>query len=238
MADGIIVGSDQTQEWLLPWWWDHYARHNSYPVTFIDFGLSLERKAWCRERGELIALRVVDFATEPEEIAPPLVKEWEGQFGKSFWPSRGVWFKKPLACLRAPFERSIWIDLDCEIRGSVAPLFDLAEHPSGIALAKASFDELKACQIYNSGVIVFRQKLLLIEEWASQSVEQNHAFRGDQELLSHLIAQKKLSIGEVPQTYNWSRYHGDEPNAIIYHWHGEFGRSVIKHQLWAKGLTL
>ncbi len=236
MTCGIIVGSDQTQEWLLPWWWEHYTRHNSYPVAFVDFGLSFEAKAWCRKRGELIALRVVDFALEQTEIEPSLAKEWENQFGKSFWPSRGAWFKKPLACVKASFERSIWIDLDCEIRGSIAPLFELAEHPSGIALAKDSFEEPIAHQIYNSGVIVFRQKLPLIEEWASQSLEQTHAFRGDQELLSHLIAQKKLAIAELPALYNWSRCQGDAPNAIVYHWHGEFGRSVIKHQIWMKAI--
>lgn len=236
MTCGILVGSDQTQEWLLPWWWGHYSRHNAYPVAFVDFGLSEEKKWWCRERGELIPLRVLDFAAGQQEIAPDLIKQWEAQFGKTFWQSRGAWFKKPLACLQAPFEKSIWVDLDCEIRGPIGLLFDLADHPSGIAMANDSWNEAMSYQVYNSGVIVFRQNLLLLQEWAQKSFDQNHRFRGDQELLSHLIAEKQLEIAEVPPFYNWSRYWGEEPKAVIRHWHGEFGRSVIRHELWTKQL--
>ena len=236
MTQGIIVGSDQTQEWLLPWWWEHYSRHHSYPVVFIDFGLSFEQKAWCRERGELISLRVVDFAAEQGEITSSLVKEWEDQFGSSFWQSRGVWFKKPLACLQSPFERSIWIDLDCEIRGSIEPLFDLADHLSGVALAKDFVDKSIAYQIFNSGVIVFRNKVPLISEWASQSLKLNHLFRGDQELLSYLIFKQQLKIAEIPSIYNWSRRQEDHGDVIIHHWHGEHGRSIIKYQLHRKVL--
>ena len=59
--DGIVVGADLTQEWLLPWWWSHYSRFNSLPVAFIDFGMSDEMKKWCQERGELIPLPVADI---------------------------------------------------------------------------------------------------------------------------------------------------------------------------------
>lgn len=233
MVEGVVVGSDQTQEWLLPWWWDHYTHHNRYPVTFADFGLSLEKKMWCRERGTLVTLREIDFALERDAIDPELVAVWEAQFGKAFWPSRGAWFKKPLACLSSPFERSLWLDLDCEVRGNLAPLFELAEHPSGIAMARDSFE---VPGIYNSGVIAFRRDLPLLHDWARASFEQNHTFRGDQELLSYLIAEQKLTIGEISPLYNWSRCQGDKPDAVIYHWHGEHGRAVIKHELWTKNL--
>ena len=47
-GDGVIVGSDYSQEWLLPWWWENYTKHNRYPVTFVDFGLSQEPIELCR----------------------------------------------------------------------------------------------------------------------------------------------------------------------------------------------
>ncbi|HSX37457.1 MAG TPA: hypothetical protein VLE95_01340 [Chlamydiales bacterium] len=240
MTCGIIAGSDQTQEWLLPWWWEHYIQHNTHPVTFIDFGLSPEKKTWCRARGSVRALRIPDFAAERRIIAPSLMFAWENQFGKSFWPSRGAWFKKPLACLRTPYKRTIWIDLDCEVRGSIAPLFNLADHPSGVAMAKDSKwvytqrPTFESFWVYNSGVVVFRKQSPLIEEWARESHRQNHLFRGDQELLSHLIFQKNIAIAEVPKIYNWSRCEEDAPHAIIYHWHGDIGRRIIKHQIWAR----
>ena len=237
MTHEIIVGSDQTQEWLLPWWWEHYSRHNPYPVTFVDFGLSFELKAWCRERGELICLRMMDFAAEKAEVEPSLVDEWETKCGKLFWKSRGAWFKKPLACLQARFDRAIWIDLDCEVRGPLAPLFDLVDHPSGIAMVKDFAEHETPYQVYNSGVIVFKKKLPLIAQWASLALDQNQVFRGDQELLSDLISKEKLEIAEIPPLYNWSRCQEEHPNVIIHHWHGETGRSVIKYKIWAKNLS-
>jgi hypothetical protein len=229
---GVVVGSDLTQEWLLPWWWENYRRHNQYPVSFVNFGLSEEKKKWCQERGELIPLYVADiFVQEKEELAPCLIKEWEAGFGNRFWDSRKAWFKKPLACLASPYRQSIWIDLDCEIRGSLEPLFDFAKHPSGLALTEERPDGPTPIATYNSGVIVFQRGIELIEEWADASFERNGDFRGDQELLSQLIADKGIFIGQLPSEYNWSRYYGDAPEALIYHWHGEFGRSVIRHQM-------
>jgi hypothetical protein len=222
--DGIIVGIDQSQEWLLPWWWDHYRKHNRHSVAFIDFGMTVGKKDWCRERGELVPLFVADiFVKEREEIEPEILAHWEASYGKQFWPCRNAWFKKPLACLQSPFKRTIWVDLDCEIRGSLQPLFDCV-NPHGIALFKE-----KARSVYNSGVIVFKHGLSLIEGWADQSFEKNHLFRGDQELLSHLIEEKNLEVSELPEQYNWSRMHDNDANAVIVHWHGEFGHSILRH---------
>ena len=82
--DGIIVGADLTQEWLLPWWWEKYRKNNSYPLAFIDLGMSFEMKDWCRARGEHIPLRVADFAAEREEIDPLTAKNWKENLGPNF----------------------------------------------------------------------------------------------------------------------------------------------------------
>ncbi len=44
--EGVIVASDLSQEWLLPWWWDHYKNFNNFPVTFVDLELSNKMKTW------------------------------------------------------------------------------------------------------------------------------------------------------------------------------------------------
>lgn len=223
---GIVVATDQTQEWLLPWWWENYRKHNDYPVAFVNFGMSFEKKAWCKERGELIPLFVADiFVKEKEEIDPSICADWEKEFGTKFWPCRNAWFKKPLACLQSPFKHSIWIDLDCEIRASLAGLF---ERIRTVSLVK---ERSGPPAIYNSGVILFNHGHPLIEEWADQSFEKNQSFAGDQDILSHIIAEKKYPVDELPACYNWSRYHEDHPDVVIHHWHGEFGRSVIRHQI-------
>jgi hypothetical protein len=224
--NGIVVGSDLTQEWLLPWWWKHYSTYHSYPVGFVDFGMSETMKAWCREHGELIPLLVADiFVADKQEIDPTLVKEMEKACGKNFWPCRHAWFKKPLACLQSPFYKSIWIDLDCQIRGSISRLFDLCEEHLAIAV-----DPCHSLS-YNSGVMVFKQGLDIIETWADQAFDRNHEFRGDQDVLSAIIHEQAVKITEIPAIYNWSRCSQPNPDAVILHWHGPQGKSEIVHQI-------
>lgn len=135
--DGVIVGADMTQEWLLPWWWEHYRKHNSHKVAFVDLGMSLEMKEWCQERGEMIRLWIDDdFIKEQSQIDIAVVEEWNKAYGRDFWNARIAWFKKPFACLQTPFLRTLWIDLDCEIRGSIQSLFPYSDQAPGIAMAR------------------------------------------------------------------------------------------------------
>ena len=236
MSEGIVVASDLTQEWLLPWWWEHYQKHNTHPVCFIDLGMSHEMKEWCRQKGKWIPLVDIkpffdeieeDFnfsIAQKEDLPSSLAQEWENVFDSQVWAYRNVWFKKPLACLLSPYSKSIWIDLDCEIRGSIASLFPLCENPSEISAAKVFFH-------FNSGVFVFKKEAPIIRDWAIQSIQNNHLFSGDEEVLSSIIENKKLPIQELPLIYNWSRLYPDNPDAVILHWHGKYGKAVINHQI-------
>lgn len=236
-GDGIVVGSDLTQEWLLVWWWDHYQRFNTYPVTFVDFGMSEGMKQWCRERGSFVSLPVADiFVAEKLEINPLLIQQWENTYGCWFWSSRNAWFKKPLACLQSPYKRSIWIDLDCEIRGPLKDLFELCETGSGMALAKEDNDFPSKQTGYNAGVIVFKRGISLIETWADFSFESNDAFYGDQDVLCKIIHDQQIPITELPPIYNWSRRQTENPQAVILHWHGPHGKSHIYHQVMSSNL--
>jgi hypothetical protein len=224
--EGIIVGTDLTQEWLLPWWWSHYHSFNSYPVAFVNFGMSEEAKHWCCQHGELISLPHVELlVAEREEIEPHLVQQMEEACGNNFWSSRNAWFKKPLACLHSPFAKSIWIDLDCQVRGSLSPLF-ASEEP--FALAEEESD-LPPC--YNAGVIVFKHGINWIEEWAKRCLLQHQQFRGDQDVLNAIIKEHELMILTLPALYNWSRLKGKHPEAVIWHWHGPQGKNEIAYQI-------
>jgi len=230
--DGIIVGSDQTQEWLLPWWWKNFSRHNQLPVTFIDFGLSAEKREWCRKRGELLPLSLTTlYVKEREEIAPALVGKWEERYGDFFWVARKGWFKKPFACLQSPYRRTVWLDLDCEVLGPLNELFNACEHPSGIALAKDRAPPPSPFPIYNSGVIVFQKDLSLLQEWAKQSLKNNGAFRGDQDLLSKILFDQNLPIYELPFIYNWNVGYGVNGETVICHWIGEAAKAALRNQI-------
>jgi hypothetical protein len=214
----------------LPWWWNHYSKHNSHPVAFVDLGMSFEKKQWCKNHGELIPLRVADFAAEEHEIDPALTHYWDEGFGKTLWDERRAWFKKPLACLKSPFDQTIWIDVDCEVRGSLSPLFG-----KSFAIAKDFLQYQPDYPIYNSGVISFSQNHPLLQKWAEWCMQKNHLFRCDQEILSHLIVQHH-KVEELPPEYNWTRCQGDNPNAIVYHWIGPKGKTLIRHQIWMESL--
>lgn len=229
-SKGVIVGSDQNQEWLLSWWWENYRKWNSYPVAFIDFGLSAKGKAWCQEKGIRIPLLMDDlFISDAEEISSPLTESWENKYGTQFWTSRKSWFKKPFACLKTPFQKTVWLDLDCEILRPLDSLFSYCD--GGIALAKDM-----GAPTYNSGVIPFQKDHPLLHEWARRSLDQNCFYRGDQDLLSAIIEEKRCSVPELPSIYNWSGAHDLHPDTVICHWVGDLGKKILRYKVFSQSL--
>lgn len=230
LQKGIVVASDITQEWLLPWWWDHYTKHNSYPVTFVDLGLSQEMKKWCQEKGHYIKLLEPGlFVKEREEVNREIVYAWEKELGTHFWEKRKAWFRKPLACLLSPYENSLWIDSDCEIRGSLEGAFVFCEHPSGISVIRETWKE-KEIGI-NSGVIAFKKQTPLLYEWSRLAIETNDLFYGDQDLLDCIEKEQNTPLGELPDIYNWSHLCQENDQVIVLHWHGRYAKEVIAQQL-------
>lgn len=228
MNDGVLVGCDHRQEWMLPWWWSRYSEHSSYPVTFIDFGMSEKVKKWCQQRGELIPLWApIDFVRPKHEISADLAAEWESAYGKLLWTSREGWFRKPFAMLQTPFDRTLWMDLDCEVLGSLAPLFNKVHGYSGVALAKEPSEE----SVYNTGVIVYRKSAPLIVKWAEECLLLNHQMLSDQSVLSHLIHEHNVEITELSSNYNWRMKCGINLNATIIHWAGDWGKLYIERYL-------
>lgn len=244
--DGVIVGCDEQQEWLLPWWWLHYRMHNQLPVTFVNFGnMSKEAVAWCTKRGQLKSLVDSDLImSQKEEIDPHLLDVWETSHSThDLWKTRPSWFKKPFSMLLSPYERTLWLDLDCQVRFSLTPIFDFCENTNGIALTiePTIFHEIGVLQgiyhqnekIYNSGVIVYRKNNQIIKEWATQALTHNQFFMGDQQLLSRIIHIKKLNIEPLPEIYNWRLDFGEmNPQAVILHWLGSL-KDKIKEQIQA-----
>jgi hypothetical protein len=69
---------------------------SSLPVAFVDGGMSDKRRAWCDKRGHLVSVEHID-----------LPRSW----------------RKPEALHLTPFERTLWLELDCEVRGDVSKMF-------------------------------------------------------------------------------------------------------------------
>ena len=49
-TEGILVGSDLNQEWLLSDWYSHLRKFNpDIPIAFGDLGMSEEGRGWCEK---------------------------------------------------------------------------------------------------------------------------------------------------------------------------------------------
>ena len=235
-AYGIIVGADQNAEWLLPWWWHHFRSHNAYPVAFFDFGLSDRGKRWCQEKGTVIPIDPL-YSLEP--VAPFTAALWEKTVGPGIWKTRPQWFKKPFACLASPFTSSIWIDLDCEVRGSLTPLFGTQSPHFAIAAESNACQQLfqsngitHADEItYNSGVVAYTKDHPILLSWIEEILQNNHLHIGDQNALSRVLWKQEHPFVALPTKYNWDPTLGPNSEALILHWSAMSGKKHIYEQI-------
>lgn len=225
---GVLVACDKEQEWMLKWWWFHYSKHNRYPVVFVDLGMSQEIKEWCRQKGQLAPLVCPKDLLIPKHLVPKeQIEAWEKICGDIPWDLREPWFRKPFAMLQTPFECTIWTDLDCEITGSLTPLFQKAHTHSGIGVARERRYTLEEAG-YNSGVIVYQKESPVLIRWAEKCHRHNDQYLGDQDVLSDIINTENLEITELPDIYNWRMKFGVNFEAVIIHWCGRWGKEIIR----------
>lgn len=231
LLEGIIVGCDKNQQWLLPWFWDSYSAHNNYPVTFMDFGMTDKGRAFCRERGDIIAVPSIELLEVPEDR----VRSWEAFGQNGFWHSRTTWFCKPSAFALCPYAHGLWLDLDCKVQGSLQPLFTLHD-AEDIALVKEPevmqiLLQNKGCLLpgqisYNSGVVVFKKESQSIKLWQKEALFHNDRHRGDQDALNFILYINDVKVKELPKESNWLMTLGDNPKALISHYAS--GREKIR----------
>ncbi|HSX04364.1 MAG TPA: hypothetical protein VLG76_06520 [Rhabdochlamydiaceae bacterium] len=234
--NGVIVGADRKIEWLLGFWWSHYKKHNMLPVTFVDFGMSPKAKKWCAARGSVVSLNMTVPIAPKSKIVSQVARQWEDVYGKQVWKLRQSWFKKPFALLQTPYERTLWLDLDCEVLGPLSELFDfcgpqiaLVRETEGAHLHEKEQNQLLEGEIlYNSGVIIYQKNAPLIQRWAEAVSGQNGSFWSDQQLLSRLIYLEKFKIKELVPEYNWRMSQGINFQALIIHWVGTWGKEFIR----------
>ena len=208
MNKTFIVGADSNCEWMLSWWYANFKKHNkeNIPLTICDFGLSKVALDWC-EKNKLN------------------VKKVTGATG---------WFFKPTALRSVKAKQKVWIDVDCEIRGSISPLFDFIESDK----LSCSFDRFHSwgC-LYQTGVVGVQGDPKILIDWESRCKKPSGPYaRGDQELLWDLVGKdydKKISI--IPEKYNRLRMSLDSEkvhhDTRIIHWTGEAGKKIIEHKM-------
>ncbi len=242
MNKGIIVGANLDIEWLLPWWWYNYQAHNSLPVTFFDFGMSEKGRNWCKAKGQVIEC-ITSLTLEKTKVEPSLAKKWETIIGSGVWDVRTHWFKKTFAFAKTPYDKTIWIDLDCEVRSNVDAIFSyltddielaLAPEPELIQKGFRSLGFILPTEItYNSGVVAYHKNKPFLKSWENEVIYKSHLHIGDQDALSRVLFENKTRLKELPSTWNWDRGLGVNPDAAIFHWQGQKGKQLIQKQIQA-----
>lgn len=223
MSRGILVGADAKQEWLLSWWWRYYSKHNQWPVTFVDFGMTAQARAWCAQHGAVISLQLPqNFIAQKHQVDPAHALIWERWYGKDMWQWRASCFHKPFAWALSPYSETVWLDLDCEVLSPIEPLFQYLQGDDF-----AIGDPLQNGE-YNSGVVVYRKNSLILKCLLDLCLKENHRFCGDDYALTYLLHQDQLPFALLPLEWNWVTKLGINFFVHIFHWSTEGGKRFIQ----------
>lgn len=233
-SKGILIGTDETTEWMLKWWWKNYQIFNHFPIAIADFGMTKGALEFSRSIGMVIYPQMPRLR-KPQRQS--LIK-WQEVYTGDLETCRPAWLKKPFAFQASPFEISLWIDLDCEILGKLDPLFSAKTEISLVkeplrCQNKAFVHQLipKNCILYNSGVVVFKKNAPILKKYLENVINYSHLFMGDQDILSWTFYQEKYSPGELSPIYNWRPLCGINKHAVILHHTGSHGKQNILRNL-------
>ena len=147
-------------------------------------------------------------------------------------------FKKPLAILRSPFALTLWLDLDCQVMGSLEPLFHslvfgdigLVQEGDSIRQHDAEKGLLLPGEVnYNTGVIAVRKNAKILQQWVD--LAKKDLFLDDQYALVRAVFLYQPALVDLPPIYNWPNEYGPNEQAIIRHFDGIHGKLDILHSL-------
>ena len=237
---GIVVGCDKHQEWLLKWWWNSYSKNNHLPVTFFDFGMTPSARNWCKKQGQVSSFSLPSgFLTKKEAF--PLPCHWPKRWVNTVRDQRLIWFTKAFSLLKTPYEKTLWVDLDCQCRKTVDHVFDFCDQENGFAVALDDEDTVKQWKQmgfllqnitgYQTGVIAFFSHSKVMTAWTEHCLLYRNVEYSEQTALSHMIAKKKWNIPLLPNDYNWLTPEREYSKTVIAHYGGEERKFHIIREL-------
>ena len=206
----FVTGCDENHEWMLEWFFKNYKKHmKDVPLVFANFGLTPDGLKKVRENVHAV-MNLKPFDEEG-------------------------WFKKPMSMIKCPSKKTIWIDLDCEIRDDISNLFNMLK-PNMLNMVEDKPWTMRGQELWhNSGVVGFIDKPTILYDWA-KAIRDNPV-QGDQEVL-HLLLNpitKIKYINDIPNEYNVLRLQVETDGyagAIkVMHWTGQKGKNKIRSML-------
>lgn len=209
---GIVIFSTQESEWLIPWFLRNLRRHHSdLPVVLFETDLSTEVLATVE------AFKVQIRTYDPSHQFPH------------------PWFHKPFVLQQSPFTRTVFLDLDCEIRTPIPELFQWCD--KGIVLGRDLHPMRQYRKLFrndfffNSGVIGAQRGNPVIDLWCDATRKLFADLRGDQEILNLTLVEHEIPVIVTPDHYHQMRLDGEHPAAKIMHWTGPSGKEIIKAKI-------
>lgn len=185
---GFLIFSDSKSEWLIPWFMTHFRKHHpSDKICFVNTGVSFEFFD-----KHIMKQNTYGFNDIIHFDAP-----YSG------------WFNKPFVCYQTPYDLTIYIDLDCEIRKSIdwndfiyfkdenTYLSQFIIYQDNGVLQKMNDRVNKLINNYNTGFIVYTKDSFVLEEWCESTEKAffmgEHSLKGygDQDILSEIIQNSK-----------------------------------------------
>ena len=207
--EAFLTGCDANHEWMLEWFFKNYQKHVKSPIVFSNFGLSEDGLKTVRK----YAHAVMDLTKTTEQ----------------------GWFKKPLSMLKCPAKKTVWIDLDCEIREDISDLFQKLVVNKFRMVEDKPWTKRRQELWHNSGIVGFIDKHVILYKWV-EAVKDNPQV-GDQEVLHSILnpITKIGNINDLPNEYNVMRLQTELDNfngpIKVMHWTGPKGKEKIKRML-------
>jgi len=225
MSKGVLTGCNAEQEWMLKWWWENYSKHNDYPVTFCDFGMSLGARKWCEKKGTVLPFDPKSILSEKNDSAP-----WANKVSISAHNKRSIWFSKALVLSQTPYEKTVWTDIDCKILQDITPLFEMTECKDEFAIAYDSVENIRLAQkenilkndvqVLQVGVLAFKRTSPVIPAWIDYCLTHLETEISEQTALSHLHAESPFHITILSNKYNWLTPESSSHHIVINHYTG------------------
>lgn len=228
---GILVAFDKSMQPLILWWYKNLRKYSSLPIAFINLGnISKNMKTWCKSNGYYFECEKYVLHFKNIEVPIENQKKWFNLVKTDVTDIRPYWFTKPIAMMNTPFEKTLYLDIDCELISSIDEIFSyLSENQIGLCEDQSENNFLNNLnpikKVFNSGVVIYKSKSQIIQKWAELSFKCSQDFFGDQDLLSHLIHEYKYSPKIMPLCWNWPAPWREDPDTKICHW---FGNNKIK----------
>ena len=196
--------------------------------------MSKSARNWCETKGTVLT------ASDQllKQITQAQKEKWQDLHPDEIWNDRAIWFKKPLFLSMTPFEHSVWIDVDAEVKNPLTPLFDYLKDshfavcqdvPRGIAVRREKGLLLTDENAFLTGVIAYHSTSPLLKKWTENCLTRNDVFFSEQDALNRTIYEEKIPLEILPSGFNYAPC-TDCPlpeNLVIYHHPFTVGKNQI-----------